>query len=1012
MKTTKKIGIDITEADGTPLTCGNYFYWDAEMSQILMQEAGDFCPDVDFKQKEEGAFETRFHKDADNGVELCGLSRSIEDKRVRIPECDLDKFIAAIDELHKKSERPGIPADNRTFMHDFRVPNPLLMKSAWRVSTGFTQRLLVLWGYDDRNTSASDAVILPLTPTSANWEDAPYRRDLKELLKGHLSRHKFNWGKLFRFLFCSLLAILLLFLLLTVILNIAEHKCCTCQGETSFSLKQFPYVCDKCGKAEKKCSCSEKKPDDTVIEKKPDGTVTEKKPDGTVIEKKPDGTETEKKPDGTVTEKKPDGTVTEKKPDGTVTEKKPDGTVTEKKPDGTETEKKPDGTVTEKKPDGTETEKKPDGTVTEKKPDGTVTEKKPDGSETEKKPDGTVTEKKPDGTETEKKPDGTVTEKKPDGTVTEKKPDGTETEKKPDGTVTEKKPDGTVTEKKPDGTETEKKPDGTVTEKKPDGTVTEKKPDGSETEKKPDGTVTEKKPDGTETEKKPDDTGTEKKPDDSETEKKPDDTGTEKKPDGTETEKKPGGTVTDKKPVDVCPICKSELGKDGKCPNICNKCHQEHLKDGKCPKCDVPAISDFTFIIKMDRKSDKGDSANVVFSVTPDNCMKNVNYIVHSWSINGDLKAQGDKKQFAAELSYKKRYVITAAVTVNGKEQKVLPYQWNSVDSPVWMIARVGNSDSEYQVICTNSSNTNFRIQKWDRPVFMNGKREDISQKIQCTDLIPTGDNKARISWSQQYIGEYIMILGATVNVLPGNGRSSKTEEVKTSFVFINGSMAQALISLKYANAKNRVYHCLARNTDGSQHNGTAFAVTDKLLLTNYHVAVGNIPEYYGGAESTVDQSRTLVLSNEKGMYYARVLKFDRATDMALLRLCDKNGGETDSRLPAHFIVSDAPPAKNARVFSLGYPSGTTRFGEPAFVDGKIEQFVHASKRGGVIFHFSNIKPGYSGGPLIYMDHDATIIGVNTSGVVSDTPVKQGASIATSATEIRRLFPEIFNASR
>ena len=816
MQTTKNQGINITEADGKPLSSGLEFYWDAGLSQILMQEASDFCPDVVFNQKDEGAFDTLFHKDTDKGVELCGRSKSLENKRVRIPESDLDKFIAAIDQLHAKSERPGIPPDNKAFMHDFLVPNPLSMKSAWRVTTGFSKRLLVLWGY---NASASDAVILPLTPTSAKWDDASRRKDLKQLLSGQLSKHKFNWGKLFRFLLYSLLGILLLLLLLMVIGYISEHKCCKCQGETTFSLKQFPYVCDKCGKVEKDCQC---KTGDKGIEKMPDGTVKETKPDGTVKETKPDGTVKETKPDGTVKETKPDGTVKETKPDGTVKETKPDGTVKETKPGGTVKKTKPGATVKETKPGG----------------------------------------------------------------------------------------------------------------------------------------------------------------------------------------------ISVPPAAAKCPTCGSELDKDGKCPNICNKCHQEHIKDGKCPKCDVPAISDFTFLIKLDRKTDKGDLAEVVFSVAPDNCMKNANYTVHSWSINGDLKAQGDKKQFSAELSYKMRYVITATVTVDGKEQTVLPYQWNSIDSPAWMIARVGNSDSEYQVICTNSSNTNFKVQKWDRPVFMNGKREDISQKIQCTDLIPSGDNKARVSWSQHYIGEYIMVLGATLNVLPENGRPSKTEEVKTTFVFINGSMAQALISLKFANAKNRVYHCLATNTDGSQHNGTAFAVTDKLLLTNYHVAIGNIPEYYGGAESTVDRSKVLVLSNEKRMFYAKVVKFDKATDLALLRLCDKNGNDTKLKMPAYFIVSEVPPVKDSRVFSVGYPAGTTKFGEPAFVDGKIEHFEKAPKRGEIIFHFSNIQPGYSGGPLIYMDQDAMIIGVNTSGVASDTPIKQGVNIATSATEIRRLFPEIFNAER
>ena len=197
MQVKRKTGVVITEADGTPLTSGLYYYWDADLSQILLQEAHDFCPDVNFKQKEAASFETCFHKDTAKGVELCGTSKSLDDKGVQIPESDLDRFIAAIDQLHAKSERPGVPEDSRSFMRDFVVPNPLTMRSAWRVSTGFSKRLLVLWGY---SSAASEAVVLPLTPTSEKWEDAAQRVDLKKLLasSGLISKHKFNWGKFFR----------------------------------------------------------------------------------------------------------------------------------------------------------------------------------------------------------------------------------------------------------------------------------------------------------------------------------------------------------------------------------------------------------------------------------------------------------------------------------------------------------------------------------------------------------------------------------------------------------------------------------------------------------------------------------------------------------------------------------------------------------------------------------------------------------------------------------------------
>ena len=96
-------------------------------------------------------------------------------------------------------------------------------------------------------------------------------------------------------------------------------------------------------------------------------------------------------------------------------------------------------------------------------------------------------------------------------------------------------------------------------------------------------------------------------------------------------------------------------------------------------------------------------SVDAEFIVVPDKNIGDVKYVVHSWTVNGEQKASGDSKNFVVKgLLYSKRYVITAVVTINGKEQKVLPFQWNSIDAPVWMITRVGNSDKEYQVLCTN----------------------------------------------------------------------------------------------------------------------------------------------------------------------------------------------------------------------------------------------------------------------------------------------------------------------
>lgn len=113
MKATKNVGIDISQKDGIPLSGGNEFYWDAGLAEIIMAEAGEFCPNADFQQKDSTAFSTRFHKDNKNGREVCGRSESLENPKVRVPEVDLDKFIAALDRLHAKADGAGVTGENR-----------------------------------------------------------------------------------------------------------------------------------------------------------------------------------------------------------------------------------------------------------------------------------------------------------------------------------------------------------------------------------------------------------------------------------------------------------------------------------------------------------------------------------------------------------------------------------------------------------------------------------------------------------------------------------------------------------------------------------------------------------------------------------------------------------------------------------------------------------------------------------------------------------------------------------
>ena len=870
MNIKKKIGIEISEQDGKPLNSGNYFYWDAQWSNIILGDAGQYCPGAKFqKENNSDKFVTIFSKNASNGTELCGTSRSIEKKSVKIPEQDLRAFIETLDKLHQKSMDKEIDPDTGEFLHSLEVPNPQTMKSAWRVTNGFSQRLLVLWGYSSQEPQAT---ILPLTPTSAKWSDARYRTDLMKLLEPRLSKGKFNWRKFFKWFFIVLGITAIILALIFAILQVSGHKCTTCNGETSW--KVIGFQCDACDKEESVCECK------AIHSAKCPQCGSELK-DGKCRNYCPVHESTHLNKAGKCS----------KCPEEIVYVPSRNGYYLAAHREAWD-KKTQSGKMRL--------------TLMHRNASGFISERwKVNGQAHSNIESDNVS------------------------IVIDVVPNAYELE-----TCAVKNSNKyTVC--------------ATLSISK-DGDIVVTHP------------ADDKKP------------GEDGKPAD---------------------DKKPG-EGNNPTPVSQCPKCGSEL------------------KDGKCPKCFE--IADYAFSVKLKQKTDKdNDTADAEFIVVPDKNIGDVKYVVHSWTVNGEQKASGDNKTFAINgLLYSKRYVIAAIVTINGKEQKVLPFQWNSVDAPVWLITRVGNSDKEYQVLCTNSSNIQFKVVKWDTPTFQNGKKQDISKLFECPAPVASAANKANVSWRQRYIGEYIMTLGATIQVAPSRGRKGETVDIHNNFVFINGSIVKALIAMKFANAKDRIYHCLATNTDGSQHNGTAFAVSDKLLLTNYHVAVGNIPEYYGGKESKVDPAKVLTLSNEKRIFYARVIKADRSIDMALLKICDKNGNDTDAVMPSYFLISENAPVKNTRVFSVGYPAGTTRLGEPAFTDGKIEHFETHKVRGEVVFHFSNIRPGYSGGPLVYMDNDLMVIGSNTSGVTTDTPVKQGVNIATSAAEIRRKFPEIFAAGK
>ena len=780
MNIIRNTGIDISEADGEPLLSGQYYYWNADMANILLQETHGVMPSATYTPANENAYTTRFFMDDRHGYELCSHSQSLTDPTIRLPEKDVDALIAALDQLHQKSENPKVPQDSRQFMRDFKVPHPLKMKESWRVSNGLTRQLVVLWGY----SQGHEASILPLTPTSLHWTDKDSRVDLKKLLRenGLLCTGKANWGKLICYTLLVLLALTLLGLLVWCGVHYLNSE--RAGGDNApYATTMAPQALEQTAHEKAEPSADHNGHDSTGQR----ASAQSEAP----YETSQDGQ--------------------------------------------------------------------------------TFMSPTPSQSDRSEQRDIEPEQQTQEAAQPEQAEQQTQEAAQP--------------------------------------------------------------------------------------------------------------------------EQPPQGEAQPEQAAQPAPPANPE---------------QKHVKAEPIRSCA------FKVVLRQvsDREQDE-EEKDALFALVPETeHPERVEFTVLNWEVNGDVKASGtNTREFSLQkLSIRRRMTITAEVSMYGERQPVTPYQWNCIDRPVWMLERDGKEDGRYKVVCTNSSNIAYQVTHWEIPVFRNQLHEDISGKFNVVENTQVKPHGVLLRWEQKHLGEYLLELKAKVEILPGHGHKGGETMVSGTFPMLNGSIGQSLISLKLGKAKERIYCCLTQWEDGSLGNGTAVAVSDKLLLTNYHVAVGNIPEYYGGDDRKVDSGRPLRLVNQTASLYAKVVKADRKSDLALLRLCDAQGHDTDAIMPTFYKIAESDPPKDGRTFSLGYPSGTTPAGEPQYVNGKVEALHDVNEERRYVLHFSNIQPGYSGGPLVLEDRDSEIIGLNCSGLQTDSPLKQGVNWAISAKSIRQVFPELFTA--
>ena len=415
--------------------------------------------------------------------------------------------------------------------------------------------------------------------------------------------------------------------------------------------------------------------------------------------------------------------------------------------------------------------------------------------------------------------------------------------------------------------------------------------------------------------------------------------------------------------------------------------------------------------------------AKVEFSVSPIDDIGGNRYEVSDWRINDEVKKPGISKSFIPKdgLRFDRTYTISVTVMMDGRLQRVEPFQWNMVDAPTWQIFEFGRNKTtemrQYKLVCCNSSSLKPKVKNWK--VEFRTRNKDGDKKLDFKVVSNrVGENVFEMRKSIGFFeGAYFMEMTADIDY-EVRGKVKSVTHIET-FPFTHDSSADGLTKAKYEVVIPNVYFCLAKLIDGSLINGTAFAISEKLLLSNYHVAVGSIPECYAN-NGNYKVVGPVTLTNVKGKtFYAKVDRFDRGRDLVILRLCDERGNDTSDRLPGYLhlaeeaLVAGISETSVRHVFAIGYPKGTVCMGPPAFTDGKAEKIIKRDYdwRGkhqtfDTILNYTNTKCGYSGGPLIDYQTEV-VLGVNFGGLIERMEGHKAASLATSATEVRLGFPSL-----
>ena len=213
---------------------------------------------------------------------------------------------------------------------------------------------------------------------------------------------------------------------------------------------------------------------------------------------------------------------------------------------------------------------------------------------------------------------------------------------------------------------------------------------------------------------------------------------------------------------------------------------------------------------------------------------------------------------------------------------------------------------------------------------------------------------------AQDYVDAYKWInLAAAQGHLAAAEHRLTVSEKMTPAQIAEAQKFSALFGARHATntAASAPASSIVTNTAAPFTTGTAFFVSeDGYLITNFHL---------------VADSLRIEVRTRQGRFPAKLVKSDRANDLALLKVA-----RNTETFPALSFGSSRDVKLGAPVFTIGFPNTAVQGMEPKFTDGKINGLfgMQDDPR-----HFQisvAVQPGNSGGALV--DARGNAIGIVT----------------------------------